>query len=166
AWAQGKIQLTPQRLESLINNWLAAFIAYVSIRQPIDSFDFVMQQINKTLNDVATKSPSVAESIRISYAIKPKGIFTKDEYINRFTGVNLIQTATVQKNILSIKNNYARKTNYELREDIEENNKLNGILQKTLEDKNKEIKILNDYIEKLETQLRRHGILIPARNGI
>lgn len=168
AWAQGKIQLTPQRLESLINDWLAAFIAYVSIRQPIDSFDFVMQQINKTLNDVATKSPSIAENIRVSYDIKPKGVFTQDEYINRFTGTNLIEASRLQKNIsmCKVRNDSLRKTNSELRGDLEETSKLNRILQETLNEKNAEIKVLNDYIEKLKAQLRKHGVFIPAREDV
>ena len=145
---------------------MAAFVAYVSIRQPDDSFNFTMQQINKTVNEVAIKSPNIAENIRASYDIRPKNVYVQQEYINRFSGTNLINAAELQKNIsiAKEKNVYLKQTNSELRSDLESSSKLNESLQETLTQKNQEIKSLEKYIEVLQAQLRRHGLLIPARS--
>ena len=166
AWANNQIELPAKNLQSLINGWLAAFIAYVSIKQPADSFNFVMQQVNKTVNEVAVKSPSIADNIRISYDIKPKNVYNQQEYINRFSGTNLINAAELQKNIsiAKEKNVYLKQTNSELRSDLESSSKLNEMLQETLTQKNQKIKSLEKYIETLQAQLRRHGLLIPARS--
>ncbi len=166
AWANNRIELQNQNLQSIINSWLAAFVAYVSIRQPADSFNFTMQQINKTVNEVAIKSPNIAENIRASYDIRPKNVYAQQEYINRFSGTNLINAAELQKNIsiAKEKNVYLKQTNSELRSDLESSSKLNQTLQETLTQKNQEIKSLEKYIEVLQAQLRRHGLLIPARS--
>lgn len=166
AWANNRIELQNQNLQSIINSWLAAFVAYVSIRQPADSFNFTMQQINKTVNEVAIKSPNIAENIRASYDIRPKNVYVQQEYINRFSGTNLINAAELQKNIsiAKEKNVYLKQTNSELRSDLESSSKLNQTLQETLTQKNQEIKSLEKYIEVLQAQLRRHGLLIPARS--
>lgn len=166
AWANNRIELQNQNLQSIINSWLAAFVAYVSIRQPADSFNFTMQQINKTVNEVAIKSPNIAENIRASYDIRPKNVYVQQEYINRFSGTNLINAAELQKNIsiAKEKNVYLKQTNSELRSDLESSSKLNQSLQETLTQKNQEIKSLEKYIEVLQAQLRKHGLLIPARS--
>ncbi len=166
AWANNRIELQNQNLQSIINSWLAAFVAYVSIRQPDDSFNFTMQQINKTVNEVAIKSPHIAENIRASYDIRPKNVYVQQEYINRFSGTNLINTAELQKNIsiAKEKNVYLKQTNSELRSDLESSSKLNQTLQETLTQKNQEIKSLEKYIDVLQAQLRKHGLLIPARS--
>lgn len=165
AWANNQIELQDKNLQSLINNWLAAFVAYVSIKQPVDSFNYVMHQVNKTVNEVAVKSPDIADNIRVSYAIRPQNVYIQQDYINRFSGTNLIETAQLQKNVSMAreKNTYLKQTNSELRSNLESSDKLNKMLQETLSEKNQEIKALEKYIETLQAQLRRHGVFVPAR---